>query len=77
MWYFVCLLDVGTFEVVLRLLPDGEIRLLNHLVPAKAPRDILNLVLLLLEVILGPFPPLVVRLPIDWRTRKDPITSWP
>ena len=73
----ICLLNIGTLKMVLRLLPDGEISLLNNLLPAKAPRNILNLVLLLLEVVLGPLPPLVVCLPIDWRTRENPISSWP
>lgn len=48
----ISLLNVGTLKVVLRLLPDGEIPLLNHLVPAKAPRNILNLLLFLVEVLL-------------------------
>jgi hypothetical protein len=66
--YLIGLLNVGTFKVVLWLLPDGKIPLLNHLIPAKAPCDIFNFVLLLLEVVLGPLPSLLVRFPIDWRT---------
>jgi hypothetical protein len=55
-------------DVVVGLLPDGDVVGLLDLGPAEAPRDGLDRLLLGVEVILGPLPPLPVLLPVDRRS---------
>jgi hypothetical protein len=61
--------------VVVGFLPDGDVAGFLDLGPAEAPGDSLDGLLLGVEVLLGPLPPLPVLLPIDRRPGQDPVPS--
>lgn len=63
--------------MVFRLLPNGEVILLNYFCPTYAFGHFLNSILLLLQILFGPFPPPPVFLPSNRWARENPIATWP
>lgn len=62
-------------NVISRLLPDSNVAFLLDLLPAEACGNFLDSLLLFIQVIFRPGPPLIVLLPVNWWSRQDPIPS--
>jgi hypothetical protein len=64
-------------NVVSRLLPDSNVIFLLDLLPAEASGNFLNSLLLCIQVLSSPGPPLPVFPPVDRWSGQDPIPSRP